>query len=271
MPSDHQLTAPLAEPLLKADVKAALRIDATDLDDVVDSLIVAARMHIEAICRRVLVRQVRRLVLDAFPGSVEGYEIRVPVSPLRAVESIIYLDSDGTEQTLATSAYRVDAVSDVPRIVPAYNASWPDAYDVQNAVTVTYSAGYVVPVTADGTANTLTGEGHALADDDRVILSNTGGALPTSLSAPGNYYAVGVSGDVFQVATSAGGAAVDFTGAGTGTHFLGAIPQPILQALILLVGHWLENTEAVSIGNPAAVLPFGVEALLGPYRVLRIG
>lgn len=266
MPRDHQLTAPLAEPLMKADVKTALRIDATDLDDVVDSLIVAARLHIEAICGRALVRQQRRLVLDAFPA-----EIRLPISPLRAVESITYLDSAGTEQTLSASDYRVDIYSDVPRIVPAYNTSWPDTYDVQNAVTVTYSAGYVVPVTADGTANTLTGEGHALADDDRVILSNTGGALPTGLSAPGNYYAVGVSGDAFQVSATEGGAAVDFTGAGTGTHFLGAIPKPITQALILLVGHWLENTEAVSIGNAATPLPFGVESLLGPYRVLRIG
>lgn len=266
MPSDTLLTSPLVEPLLKADVKAALRIDSTDLDDVVDSLIVAARMHIECLCGIALVRQVRRLVLDAFSA-----EIRLPVNPLRAVESITYLDSAGVEQTLAASDYRVDRYSRVPRIVPAYNTSWPAIYGVPNAVTVTYSAGYAVPLTADGTADTLTGEGHALADDDRVILSNTGGTLPAGLSAPGNYYAVGVYGDTFQVSATEGGAAVDFTGAGTGTHFLGAIQQPILQALILLVGHWLENTEAVSIGNPAAVLPFGVEALLGPYRVLRIG
>lgn len=271
MPRDHQLTAPLAEPLLKADVKAALRIDATDLDDVVDSLIVAARMHIEAICRRALVRQVRRLVLDAFPGCTDRYEIRLPVAPLRAVESITYLDLDGVEQTLAASAYRVDAVSEIPRIVPAYNTDWPDTYGVPNAVTVTYSAGYVVPVTSDAAADTLTGEGHALADDDRVVLSNTGGTLPGGLSAPGNYYAVGVSGDAFQVSASSGGAAIDITSVGSGTHFLGQIPKPITQALILLVGHWLENTEAVSIGNAAVPLPFGVEALLGSYRVLRIG
>lgn len=270
MPQDIQLTSPLVEPLLKADVKAALRIDATDLDDVVDGLIVAARMHIEAICRRALVRQVRRLVLDVFPSD-HGGEIRLPISPLRAVESITYLDTAGVEQTLAASAYRVDVYSDVPRIVPAYNTSWPSTYTVPNAVIITYSAGYVVSLTADGTADTLTGEGHALVNTDRVVLSNTGGALPTTLTAPGNYYAVGVSGDAFQVALTSGGAAVDFTGAGSGTHFLGEVPRPILQALILLVGHWLENTEAVNIGSSTTPLPFGVEALLSPYRVMKLG
>lgn len=47
------------------------------------------------------------------------------------------------------------------------------------------------------------------------------------------------------------------------------VPWPIQQALLLLVGHWYENREAtVAVGNIQRI-PFGIEALLWPYRVLR--
>lgn len=47
----------------------------------------------------------------------------------------------------------------------------------------------------------------------------------------------------------------------------GSVPEPIRLALLLLVGHFYENREAVLVGQTAADLPFGVDALLSPYRV----
>lgn len=49
---------------------------------------------------------------------------------------------------------------------------------------------------------------------------------------------------------------------------VGAIPTPLRHALLMLVGHWYENREAVvnSIAIPK-VMPFAVQALLDPYRV----
>lgn len=45
-----------------------------------------------------------------------------------------------------------------------------------------------------------------------------------------------------------------------------AVPQPIMQAMRLLVGHFYENREASVVGTSAVALPFAVDALLAPYR-----
>lgn len=47
----------------------------------------------------------------------------------------------------------------------------------------------------------------------------------------------------------------------------GDIPEPIRQALLLLIGHFYEHREAVNVGSAVNEMPFAVDALLGPYRV----
>lgn len=45
------------------------------------------------------------------------------------------------------------------------------------------------------------------------------------------------------------------------------IPEPIRAAILLLVGHFYENREAVIVGQAPSELPMGVESLLFPFRV----
>lgn len=48
------------------------------------------------------------------------------------------------------------------------------------------------------------------------------------------------------------------------------VPQPIKQAMLLLIGHWFENREAVSLERSVAiVVPMAVGALLFPYKILE--
>lgn len=47
----------------------------------------------------------------------------------------------------------------------------------------------------------------------------------------------------------------------------GKIPQPVKQAMLLLAGNWYENRENSIVGPSVAELPFGVKALLAPYRI----
>lgn len=47
------------------------------------------------------------------------------------------------------------------------------------------------------------------------------------------------------------------------------VPAAIKQAILLLVGHWFANREAVVTGTIAVALPMTVDALLAPLR--RIG
>lgn len=48
-----------------------------------------------------------------------------------------------------------------------------------------------------------------------------------------------------------------------------AVPAAIKAAILLLVGHWYFNREAVVVGIAPAELPMAVNALLAPYR--RVG
>ena len=44
-----------------------------------------------------------------------------------------------------------------------------------------------------------------------------------------------------------------------------SVPEPIKQAMLLLIGHWYQNREAIVTGTITAALEFSVDALLGPY------
>lgn len=48
-----------------------------------------------------------------------------------------------------------------------------------------------------------------------------------------------------------------------------AVPTPIKQAILLMVGHWYANREAVSEGSMSEV-PMAVDALLRPYRAVGV-
>jgi uncharacterized phiE125 gp8 family phage protein len=48
------------------------------------------------------------------------------------------------------------------------------------------------------------------------------------------------------------------------------VPQPIKQAILLLVAHWYENRTAVVVGTVSSEVQFAVNALLMPYRRLGV-
>ena len=76
------LTPPEAEPLSVTDAKAYLRVETGDDDVLIASLIAAARSHVEALSRGVLLTQTWRLVLDGWPP--DG-RIKPKLAPLNAV------------------------------------------------------------------------------------------------------------------------------------------------------------------------------------------
>ena len=48
------------------------------------------------------------------------------------------------------------------------------------------------------------------------------------------------------------------------------VPQPLRQAIQLLVAHWYENRGLIAVGQTVAVLPATVAAMIAPYRVLSL-
>ena len=48
------------------------------------------------------------------------------------------------------------------------------------------------------------------------------------------------------------------------------VPQPLIQALMLLIAHWFEQREPVVLDDRPHPVPATVAGLLAPYRMLRI-
>jgi len=49
-----------------------------------------------------------------------------------------------------------------------------------------------------------------------------------------------------------------------------AVPAAIRQAMLLLIGQWYDNREAVTVGAAGSLMPMAVDALLAPYRRIRL-
>ncbi|WP_016854785.1 head-tail connector protein [Halomonas smyrnensis] len=48
------------------------------------------------------------------------------------------------------------------------------------------------------------------------------------------------------------------------------LDDDLTTAMLLLIGHWYENREAVALGTIATELPMAVQALISPYRHFHI-
>jgi hypothetical protein len=81
---------------------------------------------------------------------------------------------------------------------------------------------------SDFTVNTgtdvITGVGAHVLDGHEVKVHNVGGGLPAPLVAGTSYYIRDKSGVTSKLALTPGGAAIDITTAGTGTHYISNIP-----------------------------------------------
>lgn len=132
---------PAAEPLSLDEAKQHLRITDSDNDIIISSLIVQAREFCEDYQNRKYITQTLELVLDGFPNC--NYIEFLNISPVQAVESIKYFDTNGMEYLFEQSSYIVDTDSFVNRIVLGYGKSWPAiTLQTANAVRIRLTAGY---------------------------------------------------------------------------------------------------------------------------------
>ena len=174
----------------------------TTLDPLINTLIKAARQHVEDWTARRLITQTWDWKEDSFRKMLScwGNYIVVPLPPFQSVTSFGYTDPDGVSQTwAATTGYQIDIPvgpwARKARIMPAYGVAWPSTRtETFNAVTLRFVCGY-------GAAS--------------------------------------------------------------------AVPQPIKEAMLLLIGHWYEHREAVNIGNIVnlvTLVPLGFEELIRQFH-----
>lgn len=130
------VTPPAAEPVAREDVKAFLKLEQGDEDTLIDTLIAAARLHVEAATRRMLIAQGWRLVLDGWPAR---RLIELPLSPVIGVEAVTVYDREGEPTVLDQAAYVVDPLSTPARILVREAVPVGLAF---NGIEIDFTAGY---------------------------------------------------------------------------------------------------------------------------------
>ena len=231
-------TEPTAEPVTLAEAKTHCRVDTSDDDTYITTLIKAARLYTEEATNRALITQTWDWYFDSFPyysalgasfgnyssyaaygnyGSFSHYpsygdnEINregtsyliVPKPVLQSVTYIKYTDEAGTLNTWGSGNYDVDTDSYQGRIYPVYNGQWPtDVRYHPKAINIRFVSGY--------------------ADS---------GASPVDVADN--------------------------------------VPVTIKQAILLLVGHLYENREMTSQNMNITSVPMAYDALINSFRVHR--
>lgn len=182
--------APAVEPVTVDEAKAFLRIDHTDEDALLASLIATSRLHIEAALDIALITQKWSWRLDAWPSATLA---SLPLRPVQSVEAVRVTVANGAVETLSPEQFVLDAASMPPRLISTTGA-WPRPGVAAMGIEVAFTAGF----------------GDAASD----------------------------------------------------------VPEPIRQALLMLVGHWYEH-RSDTVGSGARI-PDTVSALLMPYRMVRL-
>lgn len=182
------------------DVKAQAVVQTADDDTLLEAYIRAATRFAEDRTGRILLPTELEWRTDNWREP-----ICIPVSPIRDVTEVVYLDEDQAEQTLAPADwYQIDYAESIEiRFTDAFSS--PRLSDRLNQpVRVRFVAGYDEPDVSGS------GDDPALAQDpmDRLIV-------------------------------------------------------------MILVAHWYQNREPVSIGDSVADIPFSADALIAMRRIYR--
>lgn len=188
--------APLVEPISLQEARDRLRIDHHEEDPLIASLIAATTAHLDGWSGTLGRALVNQTWAQKFPRFPSGAVLGVALAPVQSIASIVYFGADNVQQTLDPSVYTLLDDEFGPFVTLQAGQAWPATFPREDAVSVTYVAGY------------------GPAGDD--------------------------------------------------------VPAAIRHAMLLLIGHWYEHRESVVIGTSTVQVPLAVQALLGPYRRVRL-
>ena len=113
MMSMQLITEPAIEPVTLDEAKLFLRIDTTDDDALLASLITAARRLIEQTTRKCLLQQTWRFGLDRWPVATL---LRLPLAPLMSLSMVTVMDGAGNRVAQSLANFQINPTSVPPTI-----------------------------------------------------------------------------------------------------------------------------------------------------------
>ncbi len=180
------LTPPAKEPVSLADMKTHLRVDITDDDALIASMITAARVYLERLTGKRFVTQQWRYLLDHFPGHSFPFEdellhigdywpmvyfqtlpgpvvilwtqddrrtLKLPIAPVQSIDRFTYTDTQNNTYPVPADSYVADCVGIPARLKLKRGFEWPACELLElNAVSITFTVGY--PLDSNGNPTT---------------------------------------------------------------------------------------------------------------------
>jgi len=131
--------APSVTPISLVEAREHCRVDHTDEDVLIESLIAAAVSHVDAQGElgRAMITQSWAQWEPQAPGWV-----RLDMGPFQSLTSVEYYDDDGVLQTADVADFEAQLSGDHVIIKPKDNREWPRADTRRDAIKLTYVAGF---------------------------------------------------------------------------------------------------------------------------------
>lgn len=176
--TSYLLAGPATEPVSLLQAKAFLRVDDSAEDNLISTLIAAARIHVESVTGRALIEQTWRVVLDDWP--VDRI-VKLPVAPLMSLTLITAYDAEGNG-----TAVSLAEVLPETNVAPA-RLFLPRSFDeapllrARQAIEIDYVAGFGDE--ADDVPSALTQAilalvGYWFEHRDAVVMAGSGAVVP---------------------------------------------------------------------------------------------
>ncbi len=176
--TSYLLNGPDIEPVTLAQAKEFLRFDNNNEDDFINSLITAARLHVESVSGRALISQSWRLVLDEWP---KNRIINLPIAPLISLSAINIYDEEGNANSLSLAQFQAETKTSPARIFLPRLIEGQINMRERQAIEIDFLAGY--GATEQDVPNDLkiaifTLIAHWFEHRDALIIAGSGSIVP---------------------------------------------------------------------------------------------
>ncbi|HWV83774.1 MAG TPA: head-tail connector protein [Hyphomicrobiaceae bacterium] len=133
------LIGPTVEPVTLSEAKAHLRVDSSAEDTLIQSLIMASRLHIEAALDLALITQTWRVQFDRWPRS---RSLNLPLRPVQSLTAVRVFDDADDDEALDTSTFILDGTAHPARLILSGRASLLQPTRAANGIEIDFVAGY---------------------------------------------------------------------------------------------------------------------------------
>jgi uncharacterized phiE125 gp8 family phage protein len=138
-----QSSPPAVDLISMSQAKLRVRRDDDDDNDTIELLVAAAISQLDGmdgILGRALITQIW---IDTWFNFPAGDRLPLALTPVSSVSSVSYFDANNEEQTIPAQDYGLHKSGDGSFYLRLLNgANWPSTYRRDDAVHITYSAGY---------------------------------------------------------------------------------------------------------------------------------